>query len=148
MNTDSGGQAPEERGDILIVEDDEVIREGLRDMLADEGYRVRTAAHGRAALQILATGPEPGLILLDLMMPVMDGWQTLAALNRRSADAAAPTAAVVVVSAAIDQSAPQGAARYMEKPIRLDTLLREVDRLCPPLGHALMSPPAGGEAAC
>ena len=146
MQADSSPQNAVERGDILIVEDDEVIRDGLRDVLADEGYRVRTAAHGRAALQILADGPEPGLILLDLMMPVMDGWQVLAALRQRRADIDTPTATVVVVSAAIDHSAPQGAARYLEKPIRLDALLREVDRLCPPRGHALTGSAADGGA--
>ena len=133
------------RGDILIVEDDEVIRDGLRDVLADEGYCVRTAEHGRAALDVLAAGPEPGLILLDLMMPVMDGWQVLAALRQRAKHREAPSAGVVVCSAAIDHAAPKGAARYLEKPIRLDTLLREVGRLCPPPGHVLAG---GGVASC
>lgn len=60
---------------ILIVEDCDEIRVDLAELLRDEGYDVVTARHGAEALALLGAGPAPSLILLDLMMPVMDGWQ-------------------------------------------------------------------------
>jgi CheY-like chemotaxis protein len=60
---------------ILIIEDCDEIRVDLAELLRDEGYEVATARHGAEALDLLGRGPAPSLILLDLMMPVMDGWQ-------------------------------------------------------------------------
>jgi CheY-like chemotaxis protein len=58
----------------LIVDDDSYIREAVRDLLEDEGFRVETAGNGREALDLLVAGLRPNAILLDLMMPTMDGW--------------------------------------------------------------------------
>src|SRR4051812_14163920 len=66
---------------LLVIEDDTDHREVVRDVLEEEGYQVDTAAHGRAGLARLSSGPPPDLILLDLMMPVMDGWEFMAALK-------------------------------------------------------------------
>src|ERR1044071_1184503 len=60
---------------ILVVEDDSAIREVLTDVLESEGYQVLNAANGREAIQLLRSSTLPCLILLDLMMPVMNGWQ-------------------------------------------------------------------------
>src|SRR5262249_61831819 len=60
---------------ILIVEDDAATRDALTLVLSDEGYAVSSAANGREAIDLLRQGDAPDLILLDLMMPVMDGWQ-------------------------------------------------------------------------
>ncbi|HEY3173034.1 MAG TPA: response regulator [Thermoanaerobaculia bacterium] len=63
---------------ILLVEDDDLLREGLRQVLEEDGYRVTTASDGAEALEILRTGDlSPCLILLDLMMPGMNGWDFL-----------------------------------------------------------------------
>ncbi|MEW6270756.1 MAG: response regulator [Thermodesulfobacteriota bacterium] len=60
---------------ILLVEDEEAVREVIAAVLDTEGYRVRTASNGREALDVLRGGLRPCMIILDLMMPVMDGWQ-------------------------------------------------------------------------
>src|SRR5579862_4602951 len=60
---------------ILIVDDDPDIRDSLKEVLEDEGYEVNGVANGREALDYLRKSPRPCVILLDLMMPVMDGWQ-------------------------------------------------------------------------
>lgn len=112
--------------DVLLVEDDEAIRETLAEMLAEEGYRVSTAMHGAQALDHLTEGLRPRLILLDLMMPVMDGWQLLRVLHASAELRGIP---VIVVSAARDKI-PEGARRYLPKPLDLDTLLAAVEHQC------------------
>ena len=59
---------------VLVVDDDQAVRDALRELLETEGYAVEEAADGRSALQRLQAGLRPSVILLDLMMPVMDGW--------------------------------------------------------------------------
>ncbi len=84
-------------GALLLVDDDERVREALVALLEAQGYPVVGAANGREALDVLRVrGLRPGLILLDLMMPVMDGWQFRAA---QLADAELATVPVVVFSA-------------------------------------------------
>src|SRR5919206_1695644 len=84
-----------DRGEVLVVEDDFAIRETLRELLEDEGYRVAWAANGKEALARLHER-APRVILLDLMMPVMDGWEFRVAQQRDPALASIP---VVVISA-------------------------------------------------
>jgi CheY-like chemotaxis protein len=62
------------RTSVLLVEDDAAIAGSLAEALEEEGLHVATAANGREALQILRNGLRPSAIVLDLMMPVMDGW--------------------------------------------------------------------------
>jgi CheY-like chemotaxis protein len=59
---------------VLVVDDDLSVRTALKELFETEGYAVVLAAHGRAALNHLRAGVRPSVILLDLMMPVMDGW--------------------------------------------------------------------------
>src|SRR5262249_26318431 len=67
------------RGDmhVLIVDDDPIVRVALSEMLGDEGHETSTAPTGRAALELLNGGLRPGVVLLDLMMPDMDGWELI-----------------------------------------------------------------------
>src|SRR5262245_40170839 len=67
--------------DILLIEDDVDIRTILKDALEWEGYRVYTASNGQEGIDILPEIPAPGLILLDLMMPIMNGWEFADALE-------------------------------------------------------------------
>ncbi len=118
-------------GYILIVEDDDDIREALTQILELEGYVVRQAANGREALDITSQQATPSLILLDLMMPVMDGWQFRA---EQMKDAALSKVPVVVISADAsvhEKVASFGAASVLPKPISLDRLLRAVGTLYP-----------------
>jgi CheY-like chemotaxis protein len=122
-------------GYILIVEDDDDIREALTQILELEGYAVREAANGREALDISARQPTPSLILLDLMMPVMDGWQFR---SEQLKDPALSKVPVVVISADAsvhEKVASFGAASVLPKPISLDRLLRAVETLYPPPGQ-------------
>ncbi len=114
---------------VLIVDDDYGIRGVLSQILADEGHAVSTAANGLEALQKLDR-LEPCLILLDLMMPVMNGWEFM---HRRQEQDTIASIPVVVISAdqqAREKAAAIGAADCLEKPIDLNRLIDTVDRYC------------------
>jgi CheY-like chemotaxis protein len=118
------------RGNILIVEDDFDIRDALTQILEEEGYTVATAANGREALDALAGGPMPSLILLDLMMPIMNGWQFRA---EQLKDARLASVPVLVISADPHLQAKVamlGAVGILKKPIMLDDLLAAVESRC------------------
>lgn len=104
------------------MDDDDAIREVLAEVLRDEGYEVTSASNGEQALDELRRHRHPDLLLLDLMMPVMSGWELLELLQARSDLSQIP---VVVVSA---MNAP-GACEHLAKPIDLDRLLATVRRL-------------------
>lgn len=117
---------------ILIVEDDRDLREALSEILRDEGYVVAGAVHGLEALQLLRGDFErPALILLDLTMPVMNGWQ-FRAHQRRDPDL---SGIPVVVLSAGDHLAEQMESleiqEYVRKPIDLVRLLATIERHCP-----------------
>lgn len=115
---------------ILVVDDDAVVRDSLSDLLKDEGYAVVTAVDGLDALERL-NAVSPDLILLDLRMPRMDGWEFLA---RRPQDGPRRRAPVVLLSGmGYIRDAP-GVADFLAKPIRVDQLLQCVARLCRPSG--------------
>lgn len=114
---------------ILVVDDDADIRDAIREVLESEGHQVVQASNGRKALHYLTSdAPEPCLILLDLMMPEMSGWELLALLKAYSRLAAIP---VVVVSAndPHNETLPPGAfVQHLRKPLSHDDLLRAVKR--------------------
>lgn len=114
---------------VLVVEDDQAISESIRDLLEFEGYRVALAGNGKEALQYLTTGAPVGLILLDLFMPVMDGWEFLSELKRVN-DSELVQPPIVITSAA--GRAAEEVARdvdgYLKKPIELSSLLDTVSR--------------------
>ncbi|HEY3173993.1 MAG TPA: response regulator [Thermoanaerobaculia bacterium] len=118
------------RSQVLIVEDDSDLREALSQILEDEGYGVSSAEHGRAALEWLREGSRPCLILLDLTMPVMNGWQFRAEQKQDPMLASIP---VVVISAGAnlaEQIVPLEIEHYIRKPIQLGQLLATVQRYC------------------
>jgi CheY-like chemotaxis protein len=117
---------------VLVIDDDEVIRGFLCEALEDDGYDVRAAADGREALGLLRAW-RPDLILLDLMMPVMDGWAFREAQRGEPSLADIP---VIVLSAVRDLSARAtalGAAALVAKPFDLDALLHTIDRVAHPV---------------
>jgi CheY-like chemotaxis protein len=114
---------------ILIVEDEKDIRETLQEVLRLEGYKTFTASNGREALDMLPTIPRPCLILLDLMMPVMNGWEFLQE-QRMNGDMTIATIPVVVVSAAGDKAKNTQTAGFIKKPVELDALLDTVKKYC------------------
>jgi CheY-like chemotaxis protein/CBS domain-containing protein len=120
-----------EREPILVVEDDPDVRDEVAELLRDHGYHVETASDGRDALQRLSETQRPGLILLDLVLPVMDGWALRAQLLKNPELADVP---VVLLSGAADvraEAAALKAAGYLSKPFAPQALLDAAHRYCP-----------------
>jgi CheY-like chemotaxis protein len=118
------------RESVLVIEDDAEIRELLAQILGEEGFAVSTAADGRQALDHLRTcARPPELIVLDLMMPTMDGWQFR---SEQLADAKLRDIPVVVLTALSPAESTRraiDAARILHKPIDLTELLDTVERV-------------------
>jgi CheY-like chemotaxis protein len=113
---------------VLIVEDDADLREMMAQLLTLEGFHAATATNGREALDYLRKSPRPDLILLDLMMPVMDGWEFS---KEQQADPAIAKVPVVVLTA-VDQARAKAvnAAAFLNKPLDFDRLLQLVRQYC------------------
>ena len=113
----------------MIVEDDRDTREMLGRFLELEGFDVRTAANGELALEALHRDGRPCVIILDLMMPVMNGWQFREAQRKDPAISRIP---VVVVSAAgpRDEVPAISADGWISKPVDFDRLLETIVPLC------------------
>ncbi len=118
---------------VLIVEDDDSIRDTLRLLLEAEGYPVITAQNGKDALSKLEALDQPCLVLCDLMMPVMNGWEFIAEVKKDKLHGFA-TIPIIVVSAAGDHAASQRGPveGYIKKPLDIDVLLKAVRRYCGP----------------
>lgn len=116
-------------GLLLVVEDQEELRTALRELLESEGYAVVTAEHGEEALTLLRSGLQPRLVLLDMLMPVMDGPSVLAACAE---DAALRQLPVLVVSATTER-VPCGARGLLRKPVGAQQLLDAVARHLTPV---------------
>jgi CheY-like chemotaxis protein len=117
---------------VLVIEDDPTIREVLVEVLGEHGYEAIGASNGREALAALAsTSDRPCVILLDLMMPVMDG------RSFREEQLQSPELSeipVIVISAHLDHTAATdlNAAAYLRKPVRLAEVIRSVKNYCDP----------------
>jgi CheY-like chemotaxis protein len=113
---------------VLIVEDDDDVRHSLSEVLMAEGFGVAEARHGAEALERLRIGPPPQLILLDLMMPVMNGWEFRDAQRAVPEWAAIPTLILSAVPEARQDARRLGAEGYLIKPVDLPLLLSAVER--------------------
>ena len=127
------GSAVGERGSaggpttVMIVDDDDAIREALEDVLTDEGYRIVGMSDGQQALDYLNADGSPAAILLDLWMPVMDGWKFLDALLDDSRFSRIP---LIVLTAARDQRARElRVSEVLTKPVQLQQVLSALERL-------------------
>lgn len=120
-----------ECGTLLIVEDNEALLDTYKDLLELEGHEVVTAKNGQEALEALETIKQPCLILLDMFMPVMDGWQFLDQLKLRSEDLI--TSLPIVICSAAGASAEEASKQvrgYIRKPADIDLLLGTVKKFC------------------
>jgi CheY-like chemotaxis protein len=129
-----------DRSKILIVDDDEATLTALAGLLELEGYRVEKARNGKEALEKLLAG-APGLVLLDLKMPVMDGWQFL---TERAKDGSASETPVVLLSGLPFIPNAPGVADFLSKPIDPGQLLSCVRRFCGSPGRGKPARPAPG----
>jgi two-component system, chemotaxis family, chemotaxis protein CheY len=113
---------------VLVIDDDSDIRSVVRELLTDEGYQVRTAVNGRDALSTLSSW-QPDVILLDLMMPIMDGWTFLA--NQQSSQQLRRIPVIVMsASHTLTRGDEQLAvADVVAKPFEIDTVLTKVATL-------------------
>jgi CheY-like chemotaxis protein len=111
---------------ILIVDDDVSELDTLSEVLECAGYSTISDQNGKQALDLLRTTPSPAMILLDLNLPVMNGWQFL---ERKRNDPALVKLPVVVISGAATER-PKGAAGFLRKPISLPALLNVVSGCC------------------
>jgi CheY-like chemotaxis protein len=124
----SASPAPGASALILVVEDDDDTRDVISELLEDEGYRVASARHGGEAEHHLRSGARPDCILLDLSMPVMDGWTFVSRLQRLSGR---PIPVVVITAAEPEWGYPTSVGPVMKKPLSRETLLARLRNLVP-----------------
>jgi two-component system, chemotaxis family, chemotaxis protein CheY len=108
---------------VLIVDDEPEILRALRDLLEANGFPVREASNGSEALDALADEPLPGLVLVDLRMPVMSGWELVEVLRT---DPGLRRLPVVVLSADLDGRRLDVTA-FLSKPVHPEHLLAAVE---------------------
>ncbi|HZR19856.1 MAG TPA: response regulator [Verrucomicrobiae bacterium] len=111
---------------LLLVDDDVSVRDSLKDLLVDEGYSVVAAADGQQAVD-LAGAQEVALVLLDLNMPIKNGWDTFEQLTREH-----PLLPIIIITARPNQvftALSAGAGALLEKPIDIPTLLGAIEKL-------------------
>lgn len=115
---------------VLVVEDDADIRDAMVGLLEAKGYAVRAAGHGAEALAQLQAGSKPCIILLDLMMPVMDGWTFCSEKEKDPSLAPIP----ILVVSAVPRQDPRNtcvrAVEHLSKPLNVSKLLAAVERYC------------------
>ena len=111
---------------VLVIEDDFALGENLREILSEEGYEVHLARNGLEGLSEARRAP-PDVIALDLIMPVLDGWQFRAA---QSTDPAIAHVPVLVLSSTEDEVQP-AAAGYFAKPFQVHGLLQAIRGIAP-----------------
>ena len=122
---------------ILIVDDDEDIREALAMILEKRGYEAIAAANGRLGLDRLAEGVRPAVILLDLMMPTMNGWDFIRHISQDEALARIPVVVLTGYSKMAGDVPIPGTAAILGKPIEVPMLLDLLAGLRSPTGTGL-----------
>lgn len=113
---------------ILVVEDDNSIRELLVELLQSEGYEVASAVNGLEGLKYLQSQKYPDLILIDLMMPVMDGYAFRTEQLKNSDWSKIPVVVMSAEANAKEKMKKFGVTAFLAKPVELDTILKTVER--------------------
>ena len=113
---------------VLVVDDDADSREALAQLLDQHGYTTGRADNGKSALEHLESGFDPDLVLTDLLMPVMNGWELYTAMKARLAWAAIPI--VVLAGMTPEQRGQLAVEDAFEKPTDLPVLLKRISELC------------------
>ena len=119
--------APTASPTVLVVEDDERIQRLVEIVLRGEGYRVLQAMDGQHALEVMAS-EQPDLVLLDLMLPVIDGWALRERLRQQPDTANIPVVLMSAVRNLPETAQELGVADYLSKPFEIDDLIQSVRR--------------------
>jgi CheY-like chemotaxis protein len=114
-------------GTLLLVDDDSDVREAVRDVISDYGYRVVCARDGEEALRYLLNNPPPAVILLDLFMPRMNGWELARELEASPRLSRIPV--ITVTASAPHWGYPVPMARVVRKPFDVEHLVRMIGRV-------------------
>ncbi len=115
------------RTTVLVVDDDAEIRQAIAELLEDEEYGVLLAANGKEALDLVTKGLRPDVILLDVMMPVMDGWHFLSARLKHPDLVEVP---IIIISAGQEaerEARNVGVFEVAKKPLHVDDLIRRIE---------------------
>ena len=120
---------------VLVIDDDADIRDSIGDILELRGYRVARAANGREALDRLQHGPPPCVILLDLMMPVLNGWEFREQQSRDTRLAGVPVVVISGDGSTDEKAAKIGVSEFLRKPLELSAILDVVRRHCSGNAH-------------
>lgn len=111
---------------VLLVEDEDDLRESMRDLLEENGYAVVAACDGQEALEALARVEDLCVVLLDLLMPRMNGWDFFEKMRARPEFTGVP----VLVQSSAPSRAPEGVTRVLKKPVAPEELLSVVREYC------------------
>jgi CheY-like chemotaxis protein len=122
--------------EILIVEDDSALREALAEVLLDEGYELLSARDGLEAVNCLKMGNRPDVILLDLSMPVVNGWEFRMFQKRDPELAQIPVVLITAGGYSREEVAWLEPSALVPKPVNLDVLLAVIRRFCAGSGEA------------
>jgi len=112
---------------VLVVDDDAEIRQALAELLEDEDYGVLLAANGKEAIDLVVAGMKPDVILLDVMMPVMDGWHFLSARLKHPDLVEVP---IIIISAGQEaerEARKVGVFEVVKKPLHVDDLIHRIE---------------------
>jgi CheY-like chemotaxis protein len=114
---------------ILVIDDDADVRGSVAEVLEDEGFTVAKAENGAAALKMLLSGTRPDIILLDMMMPEMDGWAFCVEQQKYPEIAGIPVIVFTAYGVPRETAAQMGAQGFLKKPLRLAELLAAIHRV-------------------
>ena len=116
---------------VLVIDDDPEIRQSLADALSDRGWVVVTEPNGKTAMEHLRQGLEPCAILVDLMMPVMDGWEFREEVRQDPGLRDIPMLVISAFSPKAPKGYPElGDAPFIPKPFEVETVIRALERVC------------------
>ena len=114
---------------ILVVEDNPIAREGITTLLRRHGYEVKTTGDGQEAFQYLSNNPPPSVIILDMLLPILDGW---AFLEKLKGLILKPKPWIIVTTGSMaigrEWAADHGCAGFLRKPVLEEALLAELNR--------------------
>ncbi len=120
---------------ILVVDDERTIRELVCEVLADEGYEAVGAGNGAEALQAIEQNPSFALVVLDMWMPVMNGWQFAAEVAERGLKV--PIVVMTAAREARHRADEIGAVGYIGKPFDVDQFIEAVESAITDRGPSL-----------